>query len=330
MSGPLKALIVGCGRIAGGFDECGPDSAVLSHAGAYRRHSGFEIAACVEPDAERRQGFAKTWAVPAAFANLDQCLQAGIPFDVASVCVPTAHHGAVLERLLGTEVKAVFCEKPLTDDAAESERLVEAYAEAGVLLAVNYLRRWDPSVVALRHEIESGEWGQVRTATGYYTKGVLNNGSHLVDLAHLLRGPLALDAVTGARTDHDPGDPTVDAVLRWEDGVALHLIGADARDMSLLEFHMVTERGAIGIEESGFTIRRRRIVPSPYFAGYRQLDRGQWVTTELETALYRAVDNLYAAVVRGAVLESDGRSALPAQVLCEEMRRRGTSLELTA
>lgn len=330
MSGPLKALIVGCGRIAGGFDENGPDSAVLSHAGAYQRHPGFEITACVEPDTKRREEFSKAWAVPAAFANLGECLQAGIPFDVASVCLPTANHGAVLERLLGTEVKAVFCEKPLTDDVAESERLIEAYAEARVLLAVNYIRRWDPSVAALRHEIASGDWGQVRTAMGYYTKGVLNNGSHLVDLAHLLRGPLSLDAVTGARTDHDPDDPTVDAVLRWEDGVALHLIGADARDMSLLEFHIVTERGAIGIEESGFTIRRRRIVPSPYFAGYRQLDRGQWATTEFETALYHAVDNLHAAVVEGAALKSDGRSALLAQVLCEEMRRHVTSLELTA
>ncbi len=177
MSGPLKALIVGCGRIAGGFDEYGPDSAVLSHAGAYQRHSGFEIVACVEPDTECRDGFAKTWAVPAAFSNLDKCLEADTPFDVASVCVPTANHGAILERLLDTEVKAVFCEKPLTDDVAGSERLIKAYAEAGVLLAVNYLRRWDPSVVALRHEIESGEWGQVRTAMGYYTKGVLNNGS---------------------------------------------------------------------------------------------------------------------------------------------------------
>ena len=330
MSGPLKALIIGCGRIAGGFDEYGPDSAVLSHAGAYQSHPGFEIVACVEPDTECRDGFAKTWAVPAAFATLDKCLEAGAPFDVASVCVPTANHGAVLEKLLETGVKAVFCEKPLTDDIAESERLIKAYAAAGVLLAVNYLRRWDPSIVALRNEIESGEWGRVRTAMGYYTKGVLNNGSHLVDLAQLLRGPLALESVTGARSDHDPGDPTVDAALRWEDGIAMHLIGADARDMSLFEFHIVTERGVIGIEESGFTIRRRRIVASPYFTDYRQLDRGQWATTEFATALHHAVDNLYAAVVQGAALKSDGSSALSAQSLCDEIRRRAMSWRLSA
>ena len=50
-----EVLIVGCGNIAGGFDHEQPGTDTpFTHAGAYCRHGGFALAACVEPDAERR------------------------------------------------------------------------------------------------------------------------------------------------------------------------------------------------------------------------------------------------------------------------------------
>ena len=50
MTKPLSVLIVGCGRIAGGFDEKrAPEEFALSHAGAYSKRTDVVLAACVDP-----------------------------------------------------------------------------------------------------------------------------------------------------------------------------------------------------------------------------------------------------------------------------------------
>ena len=319
VSETLDVLIVGCGRIAGGFDESG-DGPVRSHAGAYRAHGGFRLAACVDPDAERRVAFMAAWGVAAGYATLAEALGDGVRFDVASLCTPTSDHAAALEALLAARPRAVLCEKPVTDDLAATRRLVAGFAAAGVPLAVNHLRRFDARVRALRDELAAGDWGAVRNLVGLYNKGVLNNGSHLVDLIHLLFGPLEPVAVVAARHDGFPGDPTVDAVLRLHDGTPVHLVGADARDYAVFDLSIVAEAGLLALFDSGFRLVTRRTRPSPRFAGYRDLEDGTVEATGLDEAMGAAVANLHDAVTRGAPLWSDGASALAAQETCETLR----------
>ncbi|MFQ5953465.1 MAG: Gfo/Idh/MocA family protein [Kiloniellales bacterium] len=315
---PLNALVIGCGRIAGSGAPTSADAEAPTHADAYDRHPSFRMTTCIEPDERRRLAFMRRWQVPEGFADLDACIAAQVPFDVASVCAPTPAHAAILWRLLETPVRAVLCEKPLTDDAGESARLVDAYRAAGKPLAVAYLRRWNPAMAELKRELENGDWGALRTATGLYTRGLLVNGSHLVDLIRYLFGPLALKAVTGKRIDSEAQDPTVDAVLALDGGVPVHLIAADSRDYALFELHLITERGAIGIERSGHGVRRRRI-DEPFHPHHKLLDRGEWEECSHGDPYFRALGNLLQALENGEALASDGESALEAQRLCEEM-----------
>lgn len=290
-SKPLSVLIIGCGAIAGGYDEVPGGSGTLSHAGAYRHHGDFSLAACVDPDPDRRNAFAARWGVAEAFATLQDC--AGRPYDAASVCVPTAHHAEVLDTLLSMPVRAVCCEKPLTADPSDGRRLAAAYADAGRPLLVNYPRRWDPAMAALREEIAAGLWGEVQAVTGLYTKGVLNNASHLIDLIQFLLGPLRPVSGTFRFVDHQPEDPTLDALLRTSAGAPVHLIGVDRRAYSLMELDLVMQYGRVTLEDGGFTIRCRRPGPDPRFAGYRTLDHGAWQPSGLEQALPRLVTDLH-------------------------------------
>ena len=92
----LSVLIIGCGNIAGGFDR-GRDPAEypFTHAGAYRKHGGFQLAACVEPDAEKRDAFMRDWDVPLGFASVTAALSIGLVCDVVSVCSPTVCHAVI-------------------------------------------------------------------------------------------------------------------------------------------------------------------------------------------------------------------------------------------
>jgi predicted dehydrogenase len=328
----LSVLVVGCGNIAGGFDTArDPRLPPLSHAGAFSRHGGFRLLACVEPNNERRQSFMKRWPVSSGFASLAEVLSAFEPgaFDVVSLCSPTSVHAEQLRATLALRPRLVFCEKPISPSLTETTELVHLCDEAGVPLAVNHTRRWAPDVQRLAEELQAGYWGAVRSAVGTYNKGVLNNGSHLVDLLHLLLGPLILDQAGVPVADFWPDDPTVPALLRTLEGTPVHLATAHAHDASIFELQLITERAVITMEDGGLTWRVRRVLDSPVFAGYRVLDAGEWRPGEYQLATSRAVSNLHDHLKQGMPLASDGHSALAAQRLCDAIRRAATAGEHT-
>jgi len=315
----LDVLMIGCGQIAGGFDEGNPDSA-RSHAGAYRRHTGFRITACVDPDVTRRKAYMAHWGVPEGFDRLDDANAAEITFDVVSVCSPTEQHADDLMMLLKSQPRAVFCEKPIAEDIGAARDLVAAFEAAKIPLAVNHLRRWDARLAKLREEVAAGDWGEIRSAVGLYTKGILNNGTHLVDLMQFLLGPMNIVASGPRREDGYPGDPTVDAILTLANGATAHLVGGDSRDYALFELTIITEKGVIALEEAGYTIRIRTVRDSARYAGYRELDNAAISQSGLEDAMTNAVTDLYNAVQNGKQTASTGRSALAAHELCEQLR----------
>lgn len=320
-----QVLIVGCGNIAGGFDaDRSASLPPLTHAGAFTRHGGFDLKACVEPDTERRAAYMRRWGVAQGFDDMAAVAAAHQPgaFDVISLCSPTAAHSSQIDAALALRPKLIFCEKPVTPTVQQTEALVRRCAEAGVPLAVNHTRRWAPDVQRLADELKAGAWGSVRSAVGTYNKGVLNNGSHLVDLLHLLLGPMTLQFAGAALADHWPDDPTVPALLQTATGVPVHLNTAHAADCAIFELQIITATAIIVMEDGGLQWRVRRVIDSPHFRGYRVLDPGERLAGEYLQATGRAVANLHQHLTNGQALASTGDMALAAQRLCDEIRRQ--------
>ena len=314
MSDPVfDALIIGCGAIAGGYDAADPTSDnVLTHAKAYQEHAGFRAVACVDPNREQRHAFQQRWAIPHGF---DDLAAVDVPFDVASVCAVTAAHADLLTQLLTRRPRAVWAEKPITAGLDDAARLVAAYDHAGIPLCVNHLRRWAPGIVALRDEIAAGLWGTLQGGTGLYTKGLLNNGSHLLDVADFLLGPVVPVAHLWDSTDGREQDKTCDVVVQVGD-VRLTLMGADSTHYSLFELDLLFSGGRVGLVESAFQVVRRPVVPSPQFPGYKILAPAQTQPTGLGRAMLAGLDNLYNHLTRGDALSSTGHTALAAQRAC--------------
>ena len=316
MPDPLSVLIIGCGNIAGGYDKARNDKAIRSHAGAYRRDDRFRVTACIDPDQGRLGEFMTRWGVPVGFPDLAACKAAGYSFDVASVCVPTAHHGAVLLELLDMPLRAVLAEKPLTGDLVQSQQIVNAYAAAGRPLAVNFLRRFDPVLARLRAEIKIGDWGRLQSASAHYARGIVNCGSHAIDLLQYFFGPLRPVSVSDVIYDYQPSDPTLSARLKTPDGTSVQLVGCDSRMFFPFEIDLVMEKGRISLEDLGGRVRRRSVQPHPLFLNQSTLDDGMWIETQLPIALASVVGDVYEHVTHEKPLVSDGVSALATEEVC--------------
>ena len=323
MNNKFKVLLIGCGNMAGGYDLLQPEEALpLGHAKAFRQHGGFEITSCIEPNTAQRQAFQSRWQVPHGYASWQDLPHQVGSFDVISICSPTGFHAEDIQAALALKPRMIFCEKPVTLQLAQTQQAVTDCARQQVLLAVNHSRRWSPEVLQLKQNLAQGQWGVVRSVSAVYNKGMLNNGSHMMDLLLNLFGPLLITHVGQAMVDYFDADPSVDACLQTADGVPIQLNVAHAQDYALFEMQIFTEKGVIAMEDGGARWRFRTAAPSTQLPGYNFLLHGEWVALQGSPALRNAVANLHDALAQGAALACTGSHALQAQSLCEQIQQR--------
>jgi predicted dehydrogenase len=180
-------------------------------------------------------------------------------------------------------------------------------------------------VTQLVKEVLSGRGGAIRSAVGYYNKGVLNNGGHLVDLLLRLLGPLEVIAAATPVHDHWGNDPTVSGLLRSKDGhVPVCLAPANAKDYALFELELVCELGVIRMRNGGMQWDTRHAEPSPHFTGYRDLGGVDSRDGDYLQAMTLAVTEIYQHLSQGTATRSAGDHALAVQAICEQLLAAAT------
>jgi len=326
MNTKFKVLLIGCGNMAGGYDLHQPEEAFpLGHAKAFRQHGGFELTSCIEPNTAQRQAFQSRWQVPHGYALWQDLPHQVGSFDVISICSPTDFHAEDIQAALALKPRLIFCEKPVTLHVAQTQQAVTDCVRQQVLLAVNHSRRWSPEVQQVKQQLAHGNWGAVRSVSAVYNKGMLNNGSHMMDLLLNLFGPLLITHVGQAVVDYFDADPSVDVCLQTADRVPIQLNVAHAQDYALFEMQIFTEKGVIAMEDGGARWRFRTAAPSAQLPGYNFLNHGEWLVPDGSPMLRNAVANLHDALSYGATLACTGLHALQAQSLCEQIQQQAVA-----
>ena len=236
-----KAVIVGCGNIAGGYDEKGKDKkSVFTHAGAYRKNK-IDIAAASDTNEKRLTEFAKIWGVKKTYSDYREMLKKE-KSDIVSVCVPNElHEAVVIYAAENSPAKIIFCEKPLSTSVASAKRMTEACKKHGKALIVNYQRRWEPMHIEAKRMIENGTIGQVQGITGYFMKGLLHVGTHLTNTIRFFVGEPENVYSTGN-----------DVVMVFKGGYKAFLISADKGGYahSTMELDIMGSKGRVRFSEN--------------------------------------------------------------------------------
>ena len=288
----LSVLIVGCGRIAGGFDDERKSAEfALSHAGAYRKDATVRLDACVDTNADIAEAFAQRWSVGQAYTHCDD-IPDGSEFDVISICTPTSFHRSSVEKVLRFNPSVIFLEKPVSSSAEVSSGLLDQCREKGIALVVNYSRRWDRRLSGVRRRLENGELGSLRAVAGIYNKGIRNNGSHMLDALTEIVGPLTPEWVSLRPDNTRVEDPDVDAVLISREGVRCTLISTESEDFAQFELTFLTSQGEIRMLDGGLRWSERLAEDNPDFAGYKRLGNECDVSGDYFPVMERAVSDV--------------------------------------
>lgn len=319
---PLRAAIIGCGRIAGGFDEESEKDSILTHVKAYLGRSDVCVAGVADPEPAVARRFARRWNVPEVFSSAEELLgRTGA--DLVSICAPSETHADLLKLCLQYPVKGVWCEKPLAIDERVVGPVVEEFCRRGIPLAVNYMRRWLDQAELVRRGLQDGRWGTVVKAVGYYTKGFRHNGSHTVDLWRYWFGEPVSASFLGSGSVAEFGDCALDAFLQFKNDVPAFLVSLGDPGYSLWEVDLIGTRGRVRFRNGGYDVDWYGTELSPNFRGYTELHRSpHTVRSDLGTVMQKVLNDLIAAVEKGSPLLSDGESGLSTLALCNSLLRQ--------
>lgn len=202
-SSPLRAGVVGLGMM--GRNHVRVWDEVID---------GVDLVAVADPDpaALRRAGQGRRVA---AYADAAEMLAAE-RLDLVSVVAPTSLHLQVTLAALAAGAN-VLVEKPIAADRREAEAMMAAADDAGRILTVGHIERFNPAIRELRRRLAAGELGRVfqvnATRLGPFPARIRDVGV-VVDLAphdldimrYLLDSdPVRLYAETERRihTDHE-------------------------------------------------------------------------------------------------------------------------------
>lgn len=201
------------------------------------------------------------------------------------------------------------------------KKIINLYEISEIPIEVGYQRRYDLDINEIIKRMKDGSLGNFIAGAMIYSKGILHNGSHGVDLLRYIFGDVVGMEVFGGRFDWSVSDPTLDGMLRFHDG-NVHLIAGDERQHSLFEIDLIFSKARYQLVDSGLNLSISSVKEDPVFPGYKILNSDESRPSTLNHALYAMWDH-YAKALKGVEkFLSSGKNALKTQEICAQLISR--------
>ncbi|MEM9166751.1 MAG: Gfo/Idh/MocA family oxidoreductase [Planctomycetota bacterium] len=210
-SAPIRCAAVGVGRMG------------QHHARVYAQMDGVELVGVYDASPERAAEIADKHGCP-VLASIEDVISAKP--EAVSIACPTIYHRETAEPLLKAGI-ACLIEKPLAQDPDEAAAIKRVAEEAGSILMVGHIERFNPIMRALRRATAEGlditpRFIEVHRVSPMTFRSVdigvvMDMGIHDLDVVIMLMGGREPDRVeaTGVPvvTEHED---LCNARLTWE------------------------------------------------------------------------------------------------------------------
>ena len=321
---PLRVLISGFGNIAAGYasdPQMKKYYNYASHIQVLNDHPQFDCDSVIDIDdsallhAQRVWNITKTGKDILDIPHLDE-------IDIVVISSPPGENRFELIKKL-PNLKGVIVEKPLGADINEATRFARICEERDIVVQVNFLRRAEKTCRELSARGLESRIGPLQAANIYYGNGLLNNGSHMVDLARMLIGEVqavqALSAAKNYRQGPIKDDINIHAILYFRSGIVATMSAIDFQYYRENSLDMWGQKGRLALAQEGSFQYSWSLKPNRLITGEREiaLDDMEVKQTLIGDALYELYSDLAQALLHKNNVCSSARSALKTQFVLE-------------
>ena len=227
------------------------------HYDVYQR-LGVEVTAICEWYPEKVQKTLPDFSKERVYRDLKTLLAKHGDLAIASITTNAPTHAEATIACSEAGIPNVLCEKPMTTNLRDAQRMIEKCQENRTRLAVNHIRRWSPNHLKLRSLIRDSLIGRVRHFyLSHGSVGLGNNGVHFFDNMRFYAESEPLWVIgfldkTGTPSTRGPQfkDPGAFGILLFENGIRAFVDTSEDAGVRHA-FEIVGEYGRVVIEEWG-------------------------------------------------------------------------------
>jgi predicted dehydrogenase len=325
-----RVALVGFGRMAAGYAA---DAAMAkyypyaAHAQVLRDHPRLDWKVVVEPDPIARQVAISNWKVPIVVSSIDELGATAAEIDIVVFATPPSARLGILQSLPG--LRAVIAEKPLGENLSSANQFLKDCSERELMVQVNFWRRADRGLRGLANGDLIDLIGEPIVVNCLYGNGLLNNGSHMIDLVRMFFGEVEnfriTDPGTWSANGPIPGDINPTFSLRMDSGLIVSFSPIDFRLYRENGMIIWGSNGRLDILNEGLVLRHFPAVPNRAMTGEREIanDSCADLQSTVGYALYWMYDNLLDAIEMDdlGILHSPSSSALVTSRWVDEISR---------
>lgn len=318
----IPVIIIGLGNIGLQYDLSDQKTRnIFSHTKAFATHKGFDILFGVDNDQKQCKRFQDATGRP-AFETLPESLDI-TGLMVIVIATPITARDDVFKCCLRFNPRLLVIEKPLAASMDEAWEIVNSCSSRNIGLFVNYIRRCEPSMIYIKEVVAENQLGELRSIHGYYTGGILNSCSHLIDLLIFWFGEPDRYSLLQPFDKTESGiDPELDMMIQFGN-VNCILQALKKVDYSTVSLELVFQKGTVRILDFGRRVSITYKEPDPDFDNCIRLGHQQkMVPTDMYKYQQNVVDHLYRHLRKGEPLVSTGQTAMISLSICIDLMRQ--------
>jgi scyllo-inositol 2-dehydrogenase (NADP+) len=348
---PLRGAIIGYGLAGSVF-----------HAPLVTATPGLEVGAVVTSNPERQARAGRDHPEARVLASPDDVFEHASDHDFVVVASPNDSHAPLAHRALDADLPVVV-DKPLATNPGDARDLVERAQQLAVPLTVFMNRRWDSDQLTLRRLLAEDRLGRVLRYESRFERwrpklaeaapwretsapeaggGVLLDlGSHLVDQALVLFGPVAGVYAEIEHRRAGPADDDAFLALQHESGATSHLWCSSLAAIPGPRLRVLGDRAGFAVtdldgQEDALRAGRRPSDPEPW--GVEPSERWGRVVDEAGSEPVESepgdwpgfYSGFAAALQEGATLPVDPADAVVGLQLIEAARHSAAHEEVVS
>ena len=279
----FSVTIVGLGNIGMMYDyEDNSNKTFLSHLKSFKFHSGFNVVNVVDPNKE------KLFIAKEKFGNKINYLASIEDIDVVTdvfvlSSIPKVNFDYFNRLKSNNKIKFFFIEKPFWNSSIKFTD-IELSSDK---FYINYTRKCLPFIIDLKLDIDNHKFGKALGLHVYYSKGIKNNGSHIIDLInYLFNGNVDLSSITNISVvdDHNEKDKSFSFSVNYSyknHDFPVIFQALNENYFSLIEFDVIFENARFRFYDFGGKVEIYKNDSDLLFEGYKNLISINTIDTKL-------------------------------------------------
>lgn len=297
--------IIGLGNIGMLYDYDREDNVnFLSHAKSFFYHPDFDLKYLIDKDTNKLELAKKKYGNHVKLLTSIDKIKS-FP-DIIVLAASPGVNLKLFEKIKDKEeIKLFLIEKPFWDPSM----MYDSYAKYSNKCVINYFRKYIPFFVDLKDKIKNNVFGKALGVHIWYSKGLRNNGSHMIDFINYFFGPkynVNTIKVIDSINDYSDKDLSISFSIDYyynNNQFPAILQVANEKCFSLIEFDLLFEKARYRIFNSGDKVEIYKVEKNPILKNYKNLvskeiqisninKYGYYMCNYLSDLLTNKVDNI--------------------------------------